>query len=251
LQSLISADDASDYEQRLVQVVSAALPRESHHPVGELFGQHVVFDDVAIEGSFPDSVLTIHVRDPARPHCLFATSWHLWTRRPDGQIEPPTSPPEQYGAVCAEEAEQFLTVGLPAECAEGELTRVTTRNRVLDPPYFAARVLAAFRQRVHERVTEAHFGGRPSRCWARQVYLDGEYPRQRLVALLEAEHRPECTFGFRWPLWDGDGRPDHEKDWPTPEEQAWFAAVHLEEDLGAAGYGLPTDCAQTQITWFR
>ena len=72
--------------------------------------------------------------------------------------------------------------------------------------------------------------------------IDPEYP---LVVLLRDASRPECLFGFRWPLgpeWSADQLQD-------PYFPAMLTAVNLMETL-TGGPGLPRDCAPGCITWF-
>ena len=250
----ISFAGIDDYEHGLANAVSATLPPASDYPVEGLRGEHVVFDRVAIEGSFPDSVLAVYVRDRARPKCRFAVAWRVWIppqyRPPDGQITPRMPlPAEEGGAAIAENVERFVTVGLPVDCSEHEVTWVSTRSRVLDPSYYSARVLAALRQRYPDHDRGAHFDGPDWRCWVRQTYVEGEHPDQELVVLTADDDRPQCTFGFRFHLWDRDGRPVDEENWPTPEDHAWLLAINLEETLLTEGPRLPTDCTPGEITW--
>lgn len=246
-----SPGEARAHEQRLVEAVSGALPPASDHPVEGLRGQRVVFEDVAIEDAFPDSVLAVYVRDPARPACRFAVGWPVWNvedqaRRPDGMIEASLPfPAERAGPILAEKTEQFVTVGLPADCREGEVAWVSASSRVLDPAYWAARVLAEVRR---EYPAGTYFSGQSRHCRVSQASVEGDHPDQALVVLIRDDGRPECCFGYRWQLWGRDGRPRTEDD-HTPEEDARWLAIALAEDLEADGYGLPADCAPGAITW--
>lgn len=252
----VTPADAAAYEQRLLAAVRASLPPHSDKPVAGLRGQAVVFDDVTVAGEFPDSVLVVYVRDPSRSECVFGFRRHLWTtREPDRRVagvraaEP--GPPEQVAARLAAQTEDFLTVGLPDDCAAGEVTWVTARSRQVLPEYYAARLAAALRQRYASRPAGEHFAGSAQRCWVEDVSVDGVYPGSQLVVLVRDDDRPGCTFGFRLPVWNQEGRPAMEDDWPTPEGHAWILAIHLEEDVEAAGHGLPTECAPGEVTWVR
>src|SRR5438309_11234319 len=55
--------------------------------------------------------------------------------------------------------------------------------------------------------------------------------------------RPECLFGWRW-SWMDDPKPDE------VEFAASLVRINLEEDLLAAGYGLPAECVSDGVTWF-
>lgn len=256
LEPPIGAADAAAYEQRLLAAVRASLPQHSDKPVAGLRGQAVVFDEVAVAGEFPDSVLVVYVRDPSRSECVFGFWRHLWTvgeqdRRVAGVRAAESGPPERVAARLAAEAEDFLTVGLPGDCDAGEVTRVTARSRQVLPDYYAARLVAALGQRYASRPAGEHFAGRAQRCWVEDVFVDGVYPGSQLVVLVRDGDRPECTFGFRLAVWNQDGRPAMEDHWPTPEDHAWILAINLEEDVEAAGYGLPAQCAPGEVTWVR
>lgn len=252
----ITAADAAAYEQQLLAAVRASLPPYSDKPVAGLRGQAVVFDEVAVAGEFPDSVLVVYVRDPSRSECVFGFWRHLWTareqdRRVAGVRAAEPGAPEQVAARLAAQAEDFLTVGLPDDCAADEVTWVTARSRQLLPDYYAARLVAALRQRYASRPAGEHFAGRAQRCWVEDVSVDGVYPGSQLVVLVRDGDRPGCTFGFRLPVWDQDGRPAMEHHWPTPEVHAWILATNLEEDVEAAGHGLPAECTPGEVTWVR
>lgn len=256
LEPPIGVQDAAAYEQRLLATVRASLPQHSDKPVAGLRGQAVVFDEAAVEGEFPDSVLVVYVCDPGRSECVFGFRRHLWTAREHDRgaagvraAEP--GPPERVAARLAEQAEDYLTVGLPDDCAAGKVTWVTARSRQLLPDYYAARLAAALRQRYASRPAGEHFAGRAQRCWVEDVSLDGAYPGSQLMVLVRDGDRPACTFGFRLPVWNQDGRPAMEDDWPTPEGHAWIVAIHLEEDVEAAGHGLPAECTPGEVTWVR
>lgn len=242
--------------QRLLAAVRAGLPQHSDKPVAGLRGQIVVFDGVAVAGEVPDSVLVVSVRDPSRAECVFGFRRHLWTarehdRRVAGVRAAEPGPPEQVAARLVAQAEDLLTVGLPGDCAAGEVTWVTARSRQLLPDYYAARLAAALRQRYASRPAGEHFAGWAQRCWVDDVSVDGVYPGSQLAVLVRDGDRPACTFGFRLPVWGQDGRPAMEDHWPTPEGHAWILALTLEEDVEAAGHGLPAECTPGEITWVR
>lgn len=246
--------EARAHEQRLAEAVLGVLPPASDHPVDGVHGQYVVFEDVAIEGTFPHSVLAVYVRHPARPACRFAVGWPLWNvaeraHRPDGMIQAGLPfPAERAGPILAQTTERFVTVGLTAECTEGEVTWVSKSSRVLDPDYWAARVLEAARR--HYPVG-TYFRGQSQRCRVSQLYVDGQYPDQRLVVLIHDDARPQCRFGCRWQLWDDDGRPDVDEDHTTPEEDGHALAIALQENLEATDHGLPANCTPEEITCAR
>jgi hypothetical protein len=65
------AVDSREYEERLAEAVQAALPQRSDMPVAGRRGQSVIFDNVVIEGTYPESMLVFYLRDLGRPRCQF------------------------------------------------------------------------------------------------------------------------------------------------------------------------------------
>ena len=97
--------------------------------------------------------------------------------------------------------------------------------------------------------------GREQHAVVESVRLDASGPEHEVVVLLRDLTRPECLLGRRAPA----VAPEDDKFFePLPqyglkdaaEIHAMVAAVNLEEDLLATGYGLPKDCSSSIVTWF-
>ena len=89
------------------------------------------------------------------------------------------------------------------------------------------------------------------------VRLDTSRDDEHMVeVILSDATRPKCRFGWRYPATEADDRED-----PTPWEagpsgpeqaEVWahaFALTNLQEQLEAAGHGLPDECDPERVTW--
>jgi hypothetical protein len=61
------------------------------------------------------------------------------------------------------------------------------------------------------------------------VLVDGQFPDVELILLFRSQSRRGIVFGRRWPLFDDFGIP----------QTFGYATIELEEDVVAAGNGLP------------
>lgn len=84
------------------------------------------------------------------------------------------------------------------------------------------------------------------------VSLDVSEHQRMVLILFRDEARPQCLFGWRFPSNDEEEPdPQAQRSWGPPQADAWASIVltNLEEEIMAAGYGLPTECVSESITW--
>lgn len=113
----------------------------------------------------------------------------------------------------------------------------------VDRNEFGRRVLQELRGTFLDKGSRV--GRETDRILVEDVYLDEIDPEYPLVVLLRDESRPECLFGYCWPLeleWSADPLQD-------PYFPAMLTAANLRETL-VGGPGLPRDCDPDGITWF-
>jgi hypothetical protein len=82
-----------------------------------------------------------------------------------------------------------------------------------------------------------------------------------LEILFRDDARPECLFGWRYPATEADSDAlegvDHPDTWEkslrgAEQAEIWavtFILTHFEEQIEAAGYGLPPECDPDGVTW--
>ena len=71
------------------------------------------------------------------------------------------------------------------------------------------------------------------------AYLDGE----NVAIEFSVQARPNCRFGFRFPIWD-------DEDSESLEGHASIAGINLQEGIEADDCGLPA-CEPGQIAWLE
>ncbi|HYJ68722.1 MAG TPA: hypothetical protein VEX15_13810 [Nocardioidaceae bacterium] len=90
-------------------------------------------------------------------------------------------------------------------------------------------------------------GWRPGEAEVSDVRLEGEHPDTDLIVLFTDKSRPGCQFGFRMPLSATSLYEDGSID--DPESAVGVAMANLDEDIGAVGYGLPSNCRPGEVVW--
>jgi hypothetical protein len=93
------------------------------------------------------------------------------------------------------------------------------------------------------------------------IELDTSGQASMLEILFRDDARPECLFGWRYPATEADSDAlesvEHPEPWEkglrgTEQAEIWaltFVLTHFEEQIEAAGYGLPAECDSEGVTW--
>lgn len=79
------------------------------------------------------------------------------------------------------------------------------------------------------------------------IRVDTSVPGHNLVVLVRALGRPDCSFGFRFGVFEDWGE---EGLW-DPEGYATVIWANVDEKINALGYGLPKDCLPNDVTWIH
>ena len=107
---------------------------------------------------------------------------------------------------------------------------------------------------------DPQFGSRGNRILIEEVYLEPEGPEgTSAVIVFREKRRPQCRFGFRFPLLrlgsDEGGTEEQPKRWRDPEGEGpqvdadMIVYGYLREQIEAANEGLPQACEENSITW--
>lgn len=120
-------------------------------------------------------------------------------------------------------------------------------------------VVRTLRHYLIERDPVLHYGGKVR---VQDVRLDTSGPEHMLEILFRDDARPRCLFGWRFPATEADSdaleegieHPDPwEKGLRGPEQaEIWagtFVFTNFEEQIEAAGHGLPPECDPDGVTW--
>ena len=93
------------------------------------------------------------------------------------------------------------------------------------------------------------------------IRLDISGPEHMLEIFFRDDARPRCLFGWRFPATESDSDAlegvEHLDPWEkglrgSEQAEVWAGTIVLtnfEEQIEAAGLGLPTDCDPDGITW--
>ena len=123
---------------------------------------------------------------------------------------------------------------------------------------YEAEVLAALRRYLIEQDPGLRYDGKIT---VEEVRLDTDLPVHMLEILLRDAARPRCLFGWRFPATEADVDAlegvEHPALWEEgvrgPEQaEIWagtFVRTNFEEEIEAAGHGLPSECDPESITW--
>ena len=119
-------------------------------------------------------------------------------------------------------------------------------------------VLAALRRYLIEQDPGLRYEGKIT---VEGVRLDTSGPVHMLEILFRDDARPRCLFGWRFPATEVDTDAlegvEHPALWEEgvrgPEQaEIWagtFVMTNFEEQIEAAGHGLPSECDPESITW--
>lgn len=84
------------------------------------------------------------------------------------------------------------------------------------------------------------------------VVLEASEHERMVVVYFRDETRPRCLFGWRFPSNDEDDTdPEARRSWGPPQAEVWasITLTNFEEQIMAAGLGLPAKCDPDGITW--
>ena len=94
-----------------------------------------------------------------------------------------------------------------------------------------------------------------------EVRLDTSGPAHMLEILFRDDARRRCLFGWRFPATEADADALERVEYPalweegvrgSEQAEIWagtFVRTNLEEEIEAAGHGLPSECDPESITW--
>ena len=81
------------------------------------------------------------------------------------------------------------------------------------------------------------------RVWVEDVRIDAFGEVRTVVILFRDIDRPECLFGYAW------GSLDELED--DPYISCTIVWANWEEEIYAAGYGLPEECSSEDVNWIQ
>jgi hypothetical protein len=107
---------------------------------------------------------------------------------------------------------------------------------------------------LHRRLIEQDPGLRyDEKIRVEDVRLDTSRPEHMLEILFRDDARPRCVFGWRFPATNIDqADPESMVPWGPEQAEIWantFVLTNFEEQIQAAGLGLPSECDLDSITW--
>ncbi len=117
-------------------------------------------------------------------------------------------------------------------------------------------------QRLHHYLIERDRGlFYDGKIRVEDIRLDASGPQHMLEIFFRDDARPRCLFGWRFPATELDTDVlegvEHPDPWEkglrgSEQSEIWagtFVLTNFEEQIEAAGLGLPTDCDPDGITW--
>lgn len=112
-------------------------------------------------------------------------------------------------------------------------------------------------QTLHQGlVSEKHAIGREGLIKIEDIRIEASKPERMIVVLFRETARPECLFGWRFPVSDESSQENSTGETTQtlgPEQAiAWARAIVLSnflEQIEASGLGLPSKCDPDDVTW--
>jgi hypothetical protein len=248
---------AEDYAQRFVSSVRRTVSESGPLRVPQA-ATDLVVTRVFLDGGYPTGRVVVVFATDSRPGCEFGVWRAIWSDDGSpGNRSGMTSTPEQDGSAFAHWVQQFITVGLPADCEAGSPTWVTPHNRVVSPVAYESRLLGALRAQLKRHRVNIQSTGQSlphglsseRNLRIQRVTIHSAYPTSSIRVVFE-DTRRSCRYGLATKIWADHGGLRSEGFSSTPERFAAEIALGYDAVTATNTY-LDQPCHGTEVVWVR